>query len=566
MLILILKNLANRVGVIILLAFLMSKVPLFKRLIAKEKINFKDKIILSLIFGIYGIIGTYTGIPIEGALVNARVVGVFVGGLLGGPFVGIVSGIIAGGHRYLIDIGGFTAFACAVSTITEGAMAGNLKKDMDRSKNKIVFALFTGMLAEIIQMAIILILAKPFDQALNLVSIIGIPMIMANGVGIALFISITDSIYREQESAAAYQAQLALRIAAKSLQYFRKGFNKTTAYETAKIIKEMTHVKAVAFTDREEVLAHVGTGEDHHVAGNPIMTNLTKSILRMGQTIIANNKDEIGCTEESCKLRSAIIVPLLVENEIIGTLKLYKEEENSITQVEKELAVGLAHLFSTQIELSKIDYQSELLAKSELKALQAQINPHFLFNAINTIVSLIRTQPNNARKLLINLGDYFRNSLYEASEEVDLHKEIENINSYLEIENARFGDKLKVIYEIPKDVECKLPPLLLQPIVENAVKHGVLKKIEGGSIEIKAIDSKSKTILTVEDNGVGMNEETLLCLFEKKEGLNCIGLSNVNDRLINKYGKEYGLQIESELNKGTKVTMIIPKRERRIVS
>lgn len=562
MLLIIFKSLINRVAIIILLAFFMSKIGLFRKLISKQDINVKDKILLSFIFGIYGIIGTYTGIPISGAIANARVVGVFVGGLLGGPFVGVLSGIIAGGHRYLIDIGGFTAFACALSTLMEGIMAGFLKKRMEKYEDKLAFSLITGMAAEVLQMIIILIFAKPFSKALGLVKIIGIPMIITNGIGIAVFIAITDSIFKDLETAAAYQAQLALRIANKTLKYFRKGFNETTAYETATIIKEMTNVKAVSFSNREGILAHVGVGEDHHFPGSPIKTNLTRETIKKGKYSVANFQNEIGCENENCSLKSAIIVPLTEGNKVIGTLKLYKTEENSITKVEKELALGLAQIFSTQIELSKVDFQREMLVKSELKALQAQINPHFLFNAINTIVSLIRTQPDNARNLLIHLGNYFRNNLQEGNDEVELHKEIENINSYLEIEKARFGDKLKIIYNIPEEIDCLLPPLLLQPIVENAVKHGVLEKIEGGTVEITAIDNEIETELIVKDDGVGMSPETLSSLFNEDNNSDSIGLNNVNSRLKNKYGKEYSLKIDSKLNKGTIVTMTIPKKER----
>lgn len=562
MLLIIFKSLINRVAIIILLAFFMSKIGLFRKLISKQDINVKDKILLSFIFGIYGIIGTYTGIPISGAIANARVVGVFVGGLLGGPFVGVLSGIIAGGHRYLIDIGGFTAFACALSTLMEGIMAGFLKKRMEKYEDKLAFSLITGMAAEVLQMIIILIFAKPFSKALGLVKIIGIPMIITNGIGIAVFIAITDSIFKDLETAAAYQAQLALRIANKTLKYFRKGFNETTAYETATIIKEMTNVKAVSFSNREGILAHVGVGEDHHFPGSPIKTNLTRETIKKGKYSVANFQNEIGCENENCSLKSAIIVPLTEGDKVIGTLKLYKTEENSITKVEKELALGLAQIFSTQIELSKVDFQREMLVKSELKALQAQINPHFLFNAINTIVSLIRTQPDNARNLLIHLGNYFRNNLQEGNDEVELHKEIENINSYLEIEKARFGDKLKIIYNIPEEIDCLLPPLLLQPIVENAVKHGVLEKIEGGTVEITAIDNEIETELIVKDDGVGMSPETLSSLFNEDNNSDSIGLNNVNSRLKNKYGKEYSLKIDSKLNKGTIVTMTIPKKER----
>jgi len=545
-----------------LLAFFMSKIGLFRRLVSKKNITIKDKILLSIIFGVYGIIGTYTGIPIKGALANARVIGVFVGGLLGGPFVGILSGIIAGGHRYLIDIGGFTAFACALSTFVEGTMSGFLAKRMEKYDNKLFFALITGMIAEVLQMIIILIFAKPFSDALSLVKVIGVPMTIANGIGIAVFIAITDSIIKDLESAAAHQAQLALKIANKTLKYFRKGLNEDTAYETAMIIKNMTDVKAVAFTDRDKILAHVGIGEGHHLVGSPIKTSLTKEAIKMGDHLIANSKEGIGCENSSCSLKSAIIVPLKEEDKIIGTLKLYKTEENSITKVETELALGLAQLFSTQIELSKIDYQAELLAKSELKALQAQINPHFLFNAINTIVSLIRTQPDNARNLLVHLGNYFRNNLQQGNGDVELHREIENINSYLEIEKARFGDKLKIIYDIPKDIDCTLPPLLLQPIVENSIKHGVLEKIEGGTVEIIAKDNRRYTELIVKDNGVGMSSEQVDNSLKGKNNSDSIGLINVNKRLKSKYGKEYGLIIDSELGKGTKVTMVIPKRER----
>ena len=178
---------------------MLSRLGLFRKLVSKKEISLGDKVILSLIFGIFGIIGTYTGIHIQGAIANSRVIGVFVGGLLGGPFVGILSGIIAGGHRYLIDIGGFTAVACAVSTISEGILAGMLKRRMERSSHRFTIALLAGFAAEIMQMGIILLLAKPYESALELVDIIGIPMILANGIGIAVFIAIVDSVLHGME-------------------------------------------------------------------------------------------------------------------------------------------------------------------------------------------------------------------------------------------------------------------------------------------------------------------------------------------------------------------------------
>ncbi len=555
----VLTNLANRIGIIVILAFIVSKIKPFRQLVAKDKISYKDKLFLSIFFGSIGIIGTYSGIPVRGAIVNSRVIGVFVGGLLGGPFVGIISGLIAGLHRWAIDIGGFTAVACSISTISEGVLAGVLSEKFYKTNNKWDFSLFWGGIAEIIQMIIILVVAKPFTQSIKLVEIIAVPMIIANSIGIAMFIGIIETIFKDEERAAAFQAQRALKIANRTLKYLRKGFNKETANKTAQIINEMTDVEAVAITDNKKILAHIGVGEDHHRVGDNIKTGLTKIVLTKGKYEIANYRDEIDCNYKFCKLKSAIIVPLKEDNKTVGALKLYKTRENSISQVDLELALGLGSLFSTQIELSKIEYQSKLLAKSELKALQTQINPHFLFNAINTIVSFIRTQPNKARELLLHLGAYFRKNLHQNEEEVNIIKEIKHIRSYLEIEKARFGDKIEVNFNIDDNVKCYLPPLILQPIVENAIKHGISEKLDGGTIDIQVLNDEKHTKLIVKDDGIGIKKEKLNQMFSGTKKNDSIGLVNVNNRLINKYGKEYSLKIKSKLGVGTTVTMKIPK-------
>lgn len=559
MIILIIKSLINSIGIMTLLAFLMSKTNIFKKIIIEEDAGVKGKILLVLVFGLYGIMGTYTGIEIQGALANTRVIGVFVGGLLGGPLVGFLAGLMAGIHRYAIEPAGFTALACAIATIVEGSMGGFLKKSLDRSKNRVEFALYAGMFAEVIQMAIILLLARPFPDALRLVRVIAFPMIITNGIGIAILTGLINNIFSEIEMIASYQARLSLKIANKTLAHLRKGLNEETAYETAKIIKEMTGVKAVAFTSGNKILAHVGLGEDHHLKGMEVMTSITKKVLTEKDFHIAKTKKDIGCDCENCSLKSAIIAPIMEGRKVIGLLKIYKDKENAISPVEIELAKGLVLLFANQIELSKLEEQKELLAEAELKALQAQINPHFLFNAINTIVSLTRIDPNSARKLLIHLGDYFRNNLQESQNLVSLSKELENINSYIEIEKARFGDKLEVIYDIEECTDCTIAPLILQPIVENAIKHGVLEKLEGGTVEIKARNMEEETILIVRDNGVGIDEEKLKNILIKGNQGDSIGLLNTNNRLINKYGEDYGLKIESELGKGTCVTIRIPK-------
>lgn len=548
----------NKLGIIIILAVIISKIGIFKRLITKKDIRTRDKVILAIIFGLIGIMGTYSSVPIYGALANTRIVGVMVGALLGGPIVGILAGVIAGGHRFLIDIGGFTALACGISTIVEGAIGSYAYYYIKNKEGKWQYAFFIGVFAEIVQMLIILMIARPFQDALQLVKIILLPMVLVNSLGIAIFIGIIENIYTEYERIAAGQAQKALKIANLTLPYFRKGLNYSNAQKVVEIIYSSVELAAVSITDDKQILAHIGNGENHHLIGGNIQAEVTKYVIVNGKYKIIANKKEIQCNHINCQLKSAIIVPLKEQDRVVGTLQLFKKDENSITSVDVELALGLAQLFSTQIELSKVEYQQKLLIESELKTLQAQINPHFLFNAINTIISFMQFDVDTAKNLLISLSNLFRKSLKNNIDMVDISTELEHIDAYLEIERARFGDKLKVHYDLGHDINCKLPPLILQPIVENAVIHGILPKKQGGSVTIRSRKESNGILLEVNDDGVGIDDGKIQSLLTDREGCQSMGLINVNKRLINLYGTDYQLSIDSLINSGTSVKIKIP--------
>ncbi len=562
MIIKLIEGLTTRSGIIFILAFLLSKTKIFKRMVIKKNITYLDKINMSILFGLFGIIGTYSGIKINGAIANSRVIGVFVAGWLGGPLVGLLSGLIAGIHRWAIDIGGFTAFACASSTVVEGLLAGYSSKKFKNIKTNWVPALIMGAIAELIQMIIILILAKPYNEALNLVKIIWVPMVFVNSIGIAIFIGITQQIFQEQERIAAEKAQLILNIANKTLPYLRKGFNVETANLTAKIIYDMAELEAVAITDEEKILCHIGKGSDHHKSGGITMTDLTKEVINTGKYKVTKDKEQIGCKSSKCPLHSAVIVPLFEGNKVIGTLKLYGGAKLGISNLEIQLALGLAELFSTQIELSKVEYQKKLLTRAELKVLQAQINPHFLFNSLNTIASFIRTKPNTARELINHLGDYLRQNMKVNQDEIDFYQEIAHIESFLAIVDARFGDRIRTYFDIEKGIKIKIPPLILQPVVENAVEHGLKSSQDILEVKISAIDKDDHILISVNDNGVGIDENTLNEILDKDKNDESIGLRNVDKRLKCKYGMQYGIEIISELDKGTTINIRIPKVKR----
>jgi len=209
-----------------------------------------------------------------------------------------------------------------------------------------------------------------------------------------------------------------------------------------------------------------------------------------------------------------------------------------------------------------LEEQSRMLNSVKLKALQAQINPHFLFNALNTVVSLVRTKPETARELLIELGEFFRNNLKHGEDFVTLKQELHYVQSYLAIELARFGEKIQVQFDIEKNSYYnKVPALLLQPLVENAIKHGILPQKGGGKIIIGAKSQDGGMQVSIEDNGVGMNSNKIDKLFQEESHSSTgigIGLINVNERLKSIYGSEAALKIASIPGVGTVMSFSIP--------
>ncbi|WP_083258595.1 sensor histidine kinase [Cellulosilyticum sp. I15G10I2] len=551
------QNLFNKLGIIVLAAFMLSKSDFFKHYLLKEKLALRDKLLFSLIFGLVGIIGTYWGVPVNDAIANSRSIGVVVAGLFGGPAIGIGAGLIAGIHRMVIPAGRFTAIACGISTILGGVIAGYFKRYVDAKPNKWLWGFIIAAWIETIQMLVILLISRPFEQALNLVQLIFLPMTFINALGTAAFILLIQQIYEENERAGAVKAQLALSIATNTLPILRNGLNKKSCKTAAKIICDATGVDAVAFTNTEIILAHIGVGDDHHKSGSAIRTSITQKAIDQKQYMIAQDKVSIECENPSCKLKAAIVVPLLMKDNIIGTLKLYKCLENSITSSDIELAKGLGHLFSTQLELSQIFYQKELLNKAELRALQAQIQPHFLFNALNTIVSFCRTDALKARELLMQLSYYLRTSFKTTGEFIPLAQEFKHIESYLSIEQARFSERLEVVLDVEADIECQVPPLILQPIVENALKHGLMATKKGGRLEIHAYKKEETVYVKIKDNGIGMSEEQIQAILKGNDLDSGIGIRNVNNRLKSIYGTS--LVIESQPSFGTCITIIFPQ-------
>lgn len=551
--------LLERIAIIAVIAYVFSQTQAFRSLF-KEDTSSKEKAVLIAFFSAVSIAGTYFGIQTEGALANVRDTGSIVAGLLGGPIVGAATGLISGVHR--ITHGGFTAVECGIATIIGGILSGYISVKMKPKTPEVITGVVTGVGVVIFSMALILLSAKPYSAAYSLVSQVAFPMSVANAVGIAVVMLIFHNARDHQTKIGALQTNKALRIANATLPYFRQGLNKASAEKVATTIQRMTSACAVAITDKQQVLAHIGAGADHHDANGVILSDVIKACCTNRQVNLAKSAERLACDHMGCPLKSAITAPLLCRDDIVGTLAIYYSTEDAITELDIEFAQGLGQIFSTQLELANLQQMTELAAKAELKALRAQINPHFLFNSLNTIVSLCRTDSESARELIIELSDFFRRSLKSAREFISIEEELELVDSYLALEKARFGNRLTIEKDIDTAaLDVQIPAFTLQPLVENAVKHGLLAQEEGGTVKVSVQKCDGKVDILITDNGQGIDPEILgkILVYGFGKGTG-VGLTNVNERLKTIYGPQYALAINSVVGQGTCIGLNIPIR------
>ena len=542
------SHLISNIGCSAIIAFFFIKIDKANIIIKSKAKSKKDIVALSFFFSLLSISGTYIGLNFNGAILNTRNIGVVAGGLLGGPYVAAITGLIAGIHRAIVNLGRETAIPCAIATIIGGFLTAYVSR-FAKNKDRMFFAFLLAFVVENLSMALILLIQKDKALAQSIVKNFYIPMVFMNSVGAAILILLVEDIIQKSELIAGNQAKLALEIANKTLPYFR---NTENLNEVCKIIANSLGARATVITDTKEIIAGFSTDKSVINRSN-IRSNNTREVLKTGEVMLVIKDDEDEIIEDffyiSPHIKSCIILPLKEKNDVSGTLKIFFDTAEKITEKNRYLMIGLSHLISTQMEISKVENLISLLKYSELKALQSQINPHFLFNVLNTMTSLIRTNPEKAREVTIDLSNYLRYNLDNNLKSVELIKELNQIDTYIKIEKARFGEKLNIIYDVDESLyNFQIPSLIIQPLVENSIKHGILKKRDNGFVKIivKRIDKDIE--VAIEDDGVGI-EQAVIDNLDKKIEEN-IGLKNVHQRLKLLYGE--GLNI-TKLEQGTRI-------------
>jgi two-component system, LytTR family, sensor kinase len=333
----------------------------------------------------------------------------------------------------------------------------------------------------------------------------------------------------------------------------RAGLTPEAARRAARSLRALLGTSALAVVDPTSTLAWEGDGEHHreHAARHAEETFAT------GRTQVLR-ADAVACGEPSCPIRCAIAAPLTVDEQVRAVLLAYAPDVSAgLVRATSEVA----RWASGQLELAELDRSRTRLAEAEVRALRAQISPHFIYNALGAIASFMRTDPERARDLLLDFADFTRYSFRRHGEFTTLAEELRSINQYLLLEQARFGERLKVTVRVaPEVLGVAMPFLCLQPLVENAVRHGIEGKDGVGEVTLIAEDVGAEVHLSVEDNGLGADPEKVRRVLAGEHDADAgIGLGNVDERLRQVYGDDYGLVVETAPQAGMKVRLCVPK-------
>ncbi len=558
---------------LVVLAFLMTKMDFVQRLLLNEEGGREEgrgenefqrlweKVLLGIIFGVFCIISDYIGIQVTGALPNARVIGVLSAGLLGGPVSGIITTVIAATHRYMIFPERISTTACVLSAIIHGVIGcfiGWKKKGNRQYSN--TFLLVLTFICELIHIILILMITRLFHGAVEIVKIVIVPMVIINSVGMVIFFNVFKSIFNTEDLKVASKVSQSMRIAERCTPYLGSVENdRKTAGKIIDIIMEEYHCQGAALIDDMKFLARSGAFSSIVLTENnyPRLLSATKTFKTTRISCVPLPEDGFYPLYKENVIISAPI--LLDEGKVLALVMLVKKNAYSY-RADIEFVTGLANHFAMQMKIAKMEKQKEELRKAELRTLQSQINPHFLFNSLNTISYFCREKPEKARELLLALSSYFRNMLDDIDYMVTLDTELEHVKAYTMLEEARFEKRLSIeINADPEALKCCVPNLILQPIVENAVHHGAMQREKGvGKVIVNVKQEEKSTRIDVIDNGPGIDYRIIQSLYggEKVEHTG-IGMMNVQQRLIAIYGNGHGLQIVSS-EEGTDVRMNIP--------
>jgi two-component system LytT family sensor kinase len=338
----------------------------------------------------------------------------------------------------------------------------------------------------------------------------------------------------------------------------RSGLTEHSAERAAPYLRRLLATQGVVLADASGLLA----ADNVDVAHQEMLAETLAEVLAKGRPATLS-PGQLQCGDAAtCALQGGVVVPIQVDGAVVGALVALGPVPSAGTI---RVTGEVAQFVSTQLELAELDRSRRRAVQAELSFLRAQISPHFLYNALGAIESFIRTDPERARDLLIGFADFTRYTFRNHDEFVPVAEEIRLVETYLDLERARFGDRLAVTLRVsPEVLAVEIPPLILQPLVENAVRHGIEPNEGPGRLSIFITDADSEALIVVEDDGAGADPAHMRRVLAGTARGGSVGLNNVDERLRTVFGEEYGLTLETALGAGMTVTLRIPKFRARV--
>ncbi len=344
-----------------------------------------------------------------------------------------------------------------------------------------------------------------------------------------------------------------LHTASLAAPHLRDGLTAAGAARAARHLRALLGTPAVALTAGGHLLAWDGIGSADHARH---AVRHAEDVVQRGRAAVLS-PSQVACSEPTCPVQHAVVVPLVADERVVGALAAYGPRPSAgLVRAAEEVASWV----SANLELAELDRSRTRMIEAELRALRAQISPHFVYNSLTAIASFVRTDPDRARDLLIEFADFTRYAFRRGGEFTTLADELTNIERYLVLEKARFGERLDVRLRVaPEVLPVSIPFLSVQPLVENAVRHG-LEGSEGiGHVTLVAEDVGTDALISVEDDGVGSDPEDVRRALSGDSDSDSVGLGNVDSRLRQVFGDDAGLVVETAPGAGTRVSFRVPK-------
>lgn len=381
-----------------------------------------------------------------------------------------------------------------------------------------------------------------------MIDVVWLPVAVVAGVALTLLAQFAWRMSRGSRDLGSDAERAAFRtlsLASRAAVHLRGGLETGQVQRAARSLRALLGSEAIAIADRKGIVSI-----DGRLDLGPTAWQVASGVIGSGRRqVLSGAIDAVGA-------------PIVANGRVVGVIVAFAPRVRPpLVRATTEVATWCG----AQIELGELETSRTALAEAELRALRAQISPHFIYNALSVITSYISTDPDRARDLLLDFADFIRYTFRRQGEFTTLADELQSVHSYVELERARFEDRLSVTLRIePETLATVIPFLSLQPLVENAIRHGLEPREEGGTIVISSHDDGTHTEITVDDDGVGMDPEALRTLLADRESADRvahIGLRNVDSRVRGIYGDDHALVVETNPGAGTMVRMRIPKSQ-----